>query len=315
MALERVRVVDSHTEGEPTRVLLETLAFSGQGIQAKAEAWRSRYDSLRRALCLEPRGWDAVVGCHVSEPTLEGCDCDAVFFNNVGVLGMCGHGTIGLAATLRHVGRAGADLLRVNTPAGVVEARFRGGPSVAVRNVPAWRDRRVEGLEVPGLGAVTGSFAYGGNWFFLVEHGGPDVASAKVSELTAAACRILDALDGQAVRASDGSRADHVELFGPARRADADSLNFVLCPGRMFDRSPCGTGTSAKLACLAAEGRLAPGKVWRQEGIAGGVFRASYAPGEDGRVVPTIEGGAWVTAEATVVLGPDDPMIGGLEWS
>lgn len=315
MAIDRLRVVDSHTEGEPTRTLVGTLAMPGDSVQAKAEAWRGRFDPLRRALCLEPRGWSAVVGCHVSEPTAEGCDYDVVFFNNVGVLGMCGHGTIGLLATLADEGRLRPGPVRLNTVAGVVEAELLEDGRARVANVPSWADRRVEGLEAPGLGPVSGWLAYGGNWFFLADPGAADVAGAPVSELLAVARAISRVLREAGTASACGHAPDHVELFGPPRRADADSLNFVLCPGGEFDRSPCGTGTSAKVAALATEGRLEPGRPWRQEGIAGGLFECTYQPFGDGKVLPTLAGRAWISAVAELRLDPSDPMLGGLAWS
>lgn len=306
--------MDSHTEGEPTRVVLDSLSLPGDSVQAKAEAWRGRLDSLRRALCLEPRGWSAVVGCHASPSTQAGCDFDAVFFNNVGVLGMCGHGTMGLAVTLADQGLLQPGPLRLNTVAGVVEAELHPDGRVAVANVPSWAEPPFE-FEAAGLGRVRGRTAYGGNWFFLVEPGVADVARAPVSELLSTARGLMRALREAGVRSSSGDVPDHLELFGPPRRTDADSLNFVLCPGGEFDRSPCGTGTSAKVAALAADGELEPGAVWRQEGIAGGMFECSYDRAVDGRVAPTVTGRAWVTAVAELRLDPSDPLINGLAWS
>lgn len=313
--IERLRVVDSHTLGEPTRVLLEGPEVPGDRIEVKAEAWTGRLDGLRRAICLEPRGWEAIVGCHVSAPSREGCDHDVVFFNNVGTIGMCGHGTMGLAVTLAHTGRLQPGPLRINTVVGPVECELLDRNTCSVRNVPSRFDRMVEGLTVKGLGSVSGKIAYGGNWFFLVDREFEDLARTPVSELSSLASAVMDALDAGSVRSSCGARIDHIELFGPPTRPDADSMNFVLCPGRAFDRSPCGTGTSAKLACLAHAGALAPGSSWRQQGIAGGVFEATYEMGDKGAILPTIRGRAWVTAEATLVFDPTDEMYGGLAWS
>lgn len=313
--IERLRAIDSHTLGEPTRTLVDGPFIEADRIEAKAEAWTGRLDGLRRAVCLEPRGWEAIVGCHVSSPTRDDCDFDVVFFNNVGTIGMCGHGTIGLAVTLAHLGRIQPGELRINTVAGPVACRLRDRNTCEFRNVESWFDRTVENLPVSGLGRVSGSIAYGGNWFFLVEQPFDDIARRPVSELTDIAARVMDALDRDGIRASNGQRIDHIELFGPASSADADSMNFVLCPGRAFDRSPCGTGTSAKVACLAHQGKLNPLAEWRQQGIAGGVFTASYEWAEDGVVVPTVRGKAWVTAELDLVFDPDDEMRAGLAWS
>lgn len=314
MLIDRLRVVDSHTEGEPTRVVLDDVGIPGDAVQAKAEAWRGRLDGLRRALCLEPRGWSAVVGCHASPPTREGCDYDVVFFNNVGVLGMCGHGTIGLAATLADQRLLQPGPLRLNTVAGVVEAVLHKDGSVSVANVPSWAEPAVE-FDADGFGTVRGRMAYGGNWFFLADPGVVNVAATPVSELLSAARGLMLAVHANGVRSAGGDKPDHLELIGPPRRTDADSLNFVLCPGGEFDRSPCGTGTSAKVAALAADGALAPGVAWRQEGIAGGLFECHYSEMEGGKVAPTVTGRAWVTAVAELRLDLDDPLIGGLSWS
>lgn len=313
--MEKLRAIDSHTVGEPTRVLIDGPEIPGDHIEAKAEAWAGRLDGLRRAVCLEPRGWEAIVGCHVSTSTRDDCDYDAVFFNNVGTIGMCGHGTIGLAVTLAHQGMARPGPLRINTVAGPVECNLLDKNTCSIRNVVSWFDREVEHLPVVGLGPVSGKIAYGGNWFFLVDHFFEDLAETPVSQLTSIASRVMDALDRDGIRATGGARIDHIELFGPPTRKDADSLNFVLCPGRAFDRSPCGTGTSAKIACLARTGEVSLGDVLRQQGIAGGVFDASYILAEDGGVIPTITGKAWVTAESVLCFDPTDEMRGGLAWA
>jgi 4-hydroxyproline epimerase len=185
------------------------------------------------------------------------------------------------------------------------------GPSgeVAVRNVPAWRHRAGVRVEVPGHGAVTGDVAWGGNWFFLVSDHGQRLELGNAGQLTDFTWRVRNALERDGITGADGAAIDHIELFAPAD--GADSRNFVLCPGGAYDRSPCGTGTSAKLACLHADGRLAPGQAWRQQGITGSVFEGSYEL-EDGRVVPTIKGRAWVNADATLLLDPDDPCCWGI---
>jgi 4-hydroxyproline epimerase len=130
--------------------------------------------------------------------------------------------------------------------------------------------------------------------------------------LTQAATAIQDALIAQGVRGKDGALIDHVEFFGPARSSDANSRNFVLCPGGAYDRSPCGTGTSAKLACLHAEGKLRPGEVWVQESIIGSRFRTSFEPGPTGGVVPRISGRAFICAESKLVQDALDPFRYGI---
>src|SRR5262249_43948032 len=149
-------------------------------------------------------------------------------------------------------------------------------------------------VDVPDLGRVTGDVAWGGNWFFLTELRAPALELANVAALTDATSGIRDALRAAGVTGRDGAPIDHVELFGPPLRKDADSRNFVLCPGLAYDRSPCGTGTSAKLAVLAARGKLAPGQRWRQESITGSRFEG-WLEERGGALVPRIRGRAYVT--------------------
>jgi len=307
----QVRVVDSHTGGEPTRVVLEGAPDLGTGpLAARRALFAHEHDRFRTAVVAEPRGHEAVVGGLVVPPDAEACAAGVVFFDGAGTLGMCGHGTIGLVATLAHLGRLAAGRHRIDTPVGVVEATLHDDGRVTIANVPSFRHARDVRVEVPGYGAVAGDVAWGGNWFYLVrEHGLPIGLEHRVA-LTRFTSAVRDALRAADVTGTDGADVDHVELFGPSDVAD--SRNFVLCPGGAYDRSPCGTGTSAKLACLAADGRLAPGAVWRQESVTGSVFEGSYEPGADGRIRPRITGRAYVTAQATLLLDDDDPLCWGL---
>lgn len=282
--MKRVSVIDSHTGGEPTRVVLDGLAVE------ELEIWR-------RALICEPRGHEVLVGALLVEPQDASCSAGVVFFNNVGRLGMCGHGMIGLVATLHHLGRIGPGEHRIETPVGVVSAILREDGDVKMRNVPAYRTAKAL-----SLGGCSGDVAWGGNWFLLVDDHGLELSLAKVPELTRTALSLREA-----AHAAGYPEIDHVELFGPPRDPANHSRNFVLCPGGVYDRSPCGTGTSAKLACLAADGKLASGQTWRQESILGSVFEASYEPCEQG-VIPTIAGRAYVTAESTLLFHPEDPF-------
>jgi len=250
-----------------------------------------------------------LVGALVVEPVEPACAAGVVFFNNVGYLGMCGHGTIGLVVTLAHLGRIGPGRHAIETPVGTVTAELHGDGTVSVRNVPSYRFRRGVTVDVAGYGRMTGDVAWGGNWFFLVSDHGQEIALGNVARLTDCTTRIREALEREGITGEDGAEIDHVELFGPSERAD--SRNFVLCPGLAYDRSPCGTGTSAKLACLVADGRLAPGRSWRQESVVGSVFTGSVEV-VDGAIVPTIRGAAFVTAEATLVLDPRDPFRHGI---
>jgi 4-hydroxyproline epimerase len=235
-----------------------------------------------------------------------------IFFNNVGYLGMCGHGTIGVAVSLAHAGRLGLGTHRFETPVGVVKVELVSPNEVIVENVPSYRYREKVSLDVPGLGRVNGDVAWGGNWFFLIGEAPCALTLGNAKELSEKSLQIKDALRDQGIVGEDGGEIDHVEFFGPGEAEDADSRNFVLCPGNAYDRSPCGTGTSAKLACLAASGRLQPGETWIQESILGSRFEGSYQWGESGRVIPQICGRAYVYSEAHLIQNVDDPFRNGI---
>lgn len=286
--MKRIPIIDSHTGGEPTRVVLS-------GINV------AELETYRRAIICEPRGHEVIVGALLVEPRDPSCAARVVFFNNVGLLGMCGHGMIGLIATLKQLGRISGGEHRVETPVGVVTAVLHENGRVSIRNVPSYRQAKAV-----KVGGVTGDVAWGGNWFFLVSDHGFDLTLKNVPQLTQASLAMREA-----VRTAGYPEVDHVELFGPPHDAANHSRNFVLCPGGEYDRSPCGTGTSAKLACLAADGKLAPGEVWRQESILGSVFEGSYQNGEGG-IIPTITGEAFITAESTLLLDPADPFQFGI---
>ena len=307
--MHRIRVIDSHTGGEPTRVVLDGMPELGGGpLAARRERFARELDRYRAACINEPRGSDVIVGALLVEPHEKGCAAGVIFFNNVGVIGMCGHGTIGLMVTLAHLGRIQPGEHRIDTPVGVVSASLSADGKVTVQNVASWRRHKALAIEVPGFGKVTGDIAWGGNWFFLVENHGQALEKDNVEALTEASWRIRQALNAQGF-----PDVDHVELFGPAQ-APARARNFVLCPGKAYDRSPCGTGTSAKLACLAADGKLAEGEPWVQESIVGSRFEASYRwlDRAAGKVVPSISGAAYITAESTLVLDERDPFCWGI---
>lgn len=308
--VHRVRFVDSHTGGEPTRVVLEGGPDLGGGpLAERVERFRRDHDRWRRAIVCEPRGSDTVVGALLVPPHAAGCSLGAIYFNNVGCLGMCGHGTIGLVATLAHLGRIGAGTLQIDTPAGPVGCELHADGSVSVANVESHRERAGLVVDVPGIGAVSGDVAYGGNWFFIPKSHGLELDLPNVGRLCDYATRVHDA-----VRAAGFTAVDHVELHGPARAPGAHGRNFVLCPGMAYDRSPCGTGTSAWLACLAADGALAEGAEWVQESIVGSTFKACYAWTDRaaGRIRPTITGTAHVTAEGEQIIDPRDPFAWGI---
>ena len=304
-----MQVIDSHTEGEPTRVIVDGGPPLGRGPLAERLArFAGEFDRFRRFAVTEPRGHDALVGALLCEPHDESCAAGVIFFNNVGYIGMCGHGAIGLAVTLAHMARLKPGRHRFETPVGAVGVELLDGCTATVENVESYRLAKAVLVEVEGLGQVRGDIAWGGNWFFLASTPPCDLVLKNVGQLSAAATAIRDALQAQGVRGKDGALIDHVEFFAPAQSSDADSRNFVLCPGGAYDRSPCGTGTSAKLACLYADGKLRPGEVWIQESIIGSRFRASFEPGPSGGVLPRITGRAFVCAESKLVQYPEDPF-------
>lgn len=309
---QRIQVIDSHTGGEPTRLVIGGFPDLGGGSMAERRALLAeRHDRWRAATVLEPRGSDVVVGALLCEPVAADAAAGVIFFNNTGYLGMCGHGTIGLVASLAHMGRIGVGEHRIETPVGTVTTTLHEDGSVSVRNVPAWRHLHQVAVELPGHGRVRGDVAWGGNWFFLVSEHGQRVASDNLVALTAYTAALKQALAAQGITGVDGAEIDHIELFAEDDQG-ADSRNFVLCPGNAYDRSPCGTGTSAKIACLAADGKLAPGAVWTQASVIGSRFEASYAPAGDGQIIPTLRGRAHISAEATLLIDEDDPFGWGI---
>ena len=304
---QTIGVVDSHTGGEPTRVVIAGGPDLGQGgLEQRREVFHTRYDHFRSAVVNEPRGGDVLVGALLCEPTDPRCVAGVIFFNNVGYLNMCGHGVIGLAVTLAHLGRIEPGRFLLETPVDVVAFEYHGENRVTVENVPSYRAAKDVTVDVEGYGAVTGDVAWGGNWFFLVNDHREELLPTNTDRLTDVTWRIRQALCRAGITGDDGKEIDHIELFGPARSARADSQNFVLCPGKAYDRSPCGTGTSAKLACLIADGKLKPGETWQQESIIGSVFAAQGSL-EGDRVIPRITGEAFITSEATLILQQHDP--------
>jgi len=308
-----MRVIDSHTEGEPTRVIVSGGPDLGRGSLAARRALFSRdFDAVRRFAVLEPRGHDAMVGALLCEPADPGCVAGVIFFNNVGMLGMCGHGAMGVAVTLAHLGRIGPGQHRLETPVGVVGFELLDRNTARIENVPSWRFRKSVAVEVAGLGRVTGDIAWGGNWFFLTEASPCALEARFIPALTQAAQAMQTALFEAGMRGADGGVVDHVEIFGAPLGVGADSRSFVLCPGGAYDRSPCGTGTSAKLACLAADGILEAGKPWIQESIIGSRFAAEWRAGAEGRVVVTLTGRAFVVAETVLLRDAGDPFRDGI---
>jgi 4-hydroxyproline epimerase len=311
--MQTITCVDSHTGGEPTRVVLSGFPdFGDMPLPEVVRVLRERHDRLRQATVCEPRGNDVIVGALLLPPREAGSLASVVFFNNVGYLGMCGHGTIGLMATLEHLGRVGPGSYGIDTPVGTVQVELHGRGVASVANVPAFRHLTALSLEVPGWGTVTGDVAWGGNWFFLCSGSEqPPLRMDAVAALTVYAEAVRRQLRACGITGRDGADIDHIELVGPPQDAGNSGRNFVLCPGGAYDRSPCGTGTSAKLACLAADGHLAEGAVWRQESVLGSVFEGSFRR-VGGQVMPTIRGQAHICAELSLLLDPQDPFCWGV---
>jgi 4-hydroxyproline epimerase len=305
--MKRIQIIDSHTAGEPTRVVISGGPELSNGTVAeRLKIFREQHDRFRSAVVNEPRGSDVLVGALLVEPSDRSCVAGVIFFNNVGVLQMCGHGTIGLIATLAHMGRLEPGEHRIETCVGVVTATLHANAEVSVANVASYRKAKAVTVDVPGIGKVTGDVAWGGNWFYLIEEHGQELALSNVERLTDYAWRVR-----QAVNAQGFPEIDHVELFTPSRANGVHSQNFVLCPGKAYDRSPCGTGTSAKLACLAADGKLGEGEEWVQASIIGSTFRGTYRRMGD-KIIPIITGTAFVNSEATLLLNENDPFCWGI---
>jgi 4-hydroxyproline epimerase len=307
-----VRVIDSHTGGEPTRLVVSGGPDLGDGpLSQRLDRFRREYDCFRSAVVNEPRGSDVVVGALLCQPRDPSCAAGVIYFNNVGYLGMCGHGTIGLVATLSFMGRIAPGEHRIETPVGTVSAILHDDGQVTVNNVASYRLSANVAVNVPGFGTLYGDVAWGGNWFFLVREHSMEIALQKVEQLTDFTWAIRLALREQGITGANNQEIDHIEVFGPSRVRGIDSKNFVLCPGKAYDRSPCGTGTSAKLACLYADGKIREGQVWKQESVVGSVFEGSISV-RDGKVYPSIKGAAFVNAEAELVLDPKDPFCWGI---
>ena len=310
-------MIDSHTGGEPTRVVIEGGPDLGRGpLSERLQRFRADHDSFRSAVVNEPRGSDVMVGALLCEPVDPACAAGVIFFNNVGYLGMCGHGTIGLIATLAFLNRIGPGEHRIETPVGVVSAILHDSGEVTVNNVASYRFAANIGIDVPGYGNVYGDVAWGGNWFFLIrEHNvrghNLELSLKNVEELTNFTWAVRLALKREGITGANSQEIDHIELFATSQVPSVDSKNFVLCPGKAYDRSPCGTGTSAKLACLYADGKIREGQVWRQESIVGSVFEGTVSA-RDAKVFPSIKGSAFVNSEAELVLDPMDPFCVGI---
>lgn len=308
-----MHVIDSHTAGEPTRLVIEGGPDLGAGSLLERRAiFAERFDHVRRFAVNEPRSFDAMVGALLCEPVDKSCAAGLIFFNNVGYLGMCGHGTIGAAVTLAYMGRIAPGTHRFETPVGIVTVDLIDQNTVRVENVPAYLYRAGVTLDVPGHGQVKGDIAWGGNWFFLTDAIGLDVTLSNLGNLMDRSNAIRAAIIKADLKGEDGGEIDHIELFSPPKDKSAHSRNFVLCPGAQYDRSPCGTGTSAKLACLAASGKLSENTDWVQESVIGSTFTGRYRRGAEGKIIPSITGSAFVVGETRLVQQPGDPFAFGI---
>ncbi|AIE84207.1 proline racemase family protein [Fimbriimonas ginsengisoli] len=308
----RIAVIDSHTGGEPTRVVLEGgIPLAGETMGDRRDDFARRFDHLRAGIVNEPRGNDVLVGAILTKPVNEGSTVGVVFFNNVGYLGMCGHGTIGVVETLRLQQRVQPGEVKIDTPVGTVSAELLENGEVSIRNVVSYRHLAGVRIDVPGLGSVVGDVGYGGNWFYIVHEPHFEIELDRSAELTDICWRIRRALEREGITGADGAEIDHIELFGEPTGANSDSRNFVLCPGGAYDRSPCGTGTSAKLACLYSAGKLKEGEWYSQESVTGSVFRGKVEAVEGG-VIPTVVGRAFITAQTDLYFDNQDPLRWGM---
>jgi proline racemase len=309
--MHTIDVIDSHTGGEPTRVVIAGFPDLGDGpLMEQRERFRREFDRWRSAIACEPRGSSTVVGALLLPPQTTDACAGVIFFNNVGYLGMCGHGTIGVVRTLQHLGRIGPGRHRLETPVGVVGAQLHEDGRVSIDNVESYRYASGVQIQVAGYGGVSGDVAWGGNWFFITKDTPLPLEIRHQRELTTFTEAVRRALEASGITGADHGEIDHIEINADSPTTGIDGRNFVLCPGLAYDRSPCGTGTSAKLACLAADGKLAPGELWRQESILGSVFEGRYTPGPHG-VLPQITGTAYVVARSTLLFDEADAFTWG----
>ncbi len=309
---KKIEVIDSHTGGEPTRIVVSGWQIPpGQTMLERREHLRRHNDRLRQAVVCEPRGHNAVVGGLLTPPVTPAAEAGIVFFNDVGYLGMCGHGLIGLIETLKFMGRIEGGRVTIDTPAGVVTADLEADGKISIVNVPAYLYREGIEIDVPSLGPIKGDIAYGGNWFFLVENNMGELSLLNLDALMNQAKAIRNTLIEQGITGKNGALIDHIEFYGPPQREGAMAKNFVLCPGSAYDRSPCGTGTSAKMACLYAHGKLRPGEIWVQESITGSVFEG-WLDLEGEMLIPHIRASAHVVSRAELYFNPEDAFCWGI---
>ena len=307
----KIEVIDSHTAGEPTRLVINGFPELGDlNMASRLEILRTQYDQWRCTTILEPRGNDILVGALLCRPQNPKAAAGVIFFNNEGYLGMCGHGTIGLITSLHFLGQISYGKHLIETPVGDVTAQLHQDGSVSIQNVYSYRYRKAVQINIPDVGVIVGDIAWGGNWFFLVENSPIDIHYRDAKALTELCLKIKQVLASQGIYGKDNQEIDHIELFGS--HPNANSQSFVLCPGGAYDRSPCGTGTSAKLACLAADKKLAAGEIWHQASVIGSQFQASYQPSDENGIIPTIRGTAYISGQNSLLIDEQDPFRFGI---
>ncbi len=308
-----MHVIDSHTGGMPTRVILDNAPDLGTGpLAERAQRLATEHEAFYKSVLLEPRGQPGMVAALLVPPVDPDCVTGVIYFDADAVLGMCGHGTIGLGVTLAHLGRITPGTSKIETPAGVITIDLHDTNTVSVTNVESRRVRKSVTVETTQYGPVTGDVAYGGNWFFILDPSPIPVAPENIRALTDMTIAIREACIAQSVGGEGGEPVDHVIFQDSSGTPDVHSRNFVLCPDDNYDRSPCGTGSSARLACLAADGLLAPGAEIVQHSVIGSPYRLSYQPGPNGGVIPTLTGQAHIMADSTLVFAVNDPFKQGI---
>lgn len=313
-----MHVIDSHTEGEPTRVILSGGPDLGSGSLAeRANILATEHQEFYRSVVSEPYGQEAMVGVMLVEPVNSECVAGVVYFDAASVIGMCGHGTIGVAVTLAHMGKIDIGTHKIETPVGIVEVTLSNQNTVTVKNVDSYRTQKRVSVDVKGIGNVVGDIAYGGNWFFLVDDSPTPVLPNNIRGLTEAGIAIREAIHAQGITGENNGIIDHIVLYGPALTQKGHTRNFVLCPDNAYDRSPCGTASSARLACLAADKLLLAGHDIHQESTIGSSYTLSYQntispTSPKGSITPAITGQAFITREATLIHNPNDPLKNGI---
>ncbi|MEL7977837.1 proline racemase family protein [Isoptericola sp. F-RaC21] len=324
--------VDSHTEGMPTRVVTSGVGvIPGATMNDKRLHFIEHLDDVRKLLVNEPRGHAAMSGAILQPSTRDDCDWGVVYIEVSGCLPMCGHGTIGVATVLVETGMVTVTepttTIRLDTPAGVVvarvEARDGHAESVTIENVPSFVVRLDDEVDVPGLGTVPYSLAFGGNFYAMVDLDAVKLPfdRARQQDILAAGLAIMDAINTTAPPShptiAGVDHCHHVEFIAPGSTAEHSRHAMAIHPG-WFDRSPCGTGTSARMAELWARGELALDTDFVNESFIGSRFVGRLVGRTEvagiPAVLPTITGRAWVTGLGTYLLDPSDPFPTGFQF-